>query len=263
MLLVYTGCCKPKQPPASLKDYSAYLESIIQLSERILAEVGNHQQATATDLSPVIAELQRIKVEMQSITTSVNENTQLLLAQFLAIANQIEGFESSILVAMNSFSSLFKLESDESQLLLSELVRKVSELDLTIEIELFEFDFTITAGSQGGNYVIPHGTTELVIIAKTCDSFLVNELEYAEGMHLGRDWRGAGRKVVVNGKKDVMLMPESEHHVTYTAIRNIGDITSTGDLVICKGRREQPVTVSAGDDLTVLIDLAQSAMEAA
>lgn len=260
MLLVYNGCCKPKRTPVPPKDYTSYLESIIALSERILAELANHQTTVTIDLSPVIIELQRIKSEMQNITTAIEQNTQLLLAQFLAVVNQIEGFKSSVLTALQSFGDLFKLESDESQALLSDLVRKVSELDLTIEIELFEFDFTITAGNQGGNYHIPHGTTELIIIAKTCDSFLVNDLEYAEGMHLGRDWRGTGRKVIVNGNKDVMLMPESEHHITYTALRNVGDITSDGDLVVRKGRRIQPTT-SAVDDLTALADLAQSTVE--
>jgi hypothetical protein len=261
MLLVYTGCCKPKKSPAPPKDYSSYLESIIKLSERILVEVSDHQTTTSIDLSPVIAELQRIKADMQNVTVSIEQNTQILLNQFIAITNNIDGFKSSILVAMNSFSSLFKLESDESQALLAELVRKVSDLDLTVEIELFEFDFTIVAGTQGGNYIVPYGTTELVIIAKTCDSFLVNELEYADGMHLGRDWRSIGRKAVVNGRKDVMLLPESEHHITYTALRNIGDITVSGDLILRKGRREQP-KVSVTDDIASLADLAQSIVEA-
>ena len=249
--------CRPRPTPPVVIDYSVQLDSIIDLARRILIEVGNHQVVAQVDLTPVVDELSRIYSEMQNVTTNIQASTQLLLTQFLAVANSIEDFKSATLLAFASLQQSVVTEGNETQLAIEALALQIKNSNAIVEIDLHPYEFIILAGASGGVFRIPEGTIELVVFSKYCEEITINGLKRFAGTQVGETLRAIGNRVATDGIYEIEIQPEDEISVSWRSLRNLGDIQIlSGDLIAEKSTRYPRSLPPVAEDLQSLIDLA-------
>jgi hypothetical protein len=261
------GHCKQRnaRPPI---DYSARLDTMINLMNRILTEVANHQvtvlnnpEVQQVDLNPVLDELRRILSEVQNITTNIQSTADMLLAQFLAVIASIDDFKSAALLSLSSLKEEVIKEGNETQDLLRQILAKTPTVEPITECDGHPYEFIILAGNTGGVFRIPEGTLKLSVVNLFCEAMVINGMTRPTGMQIGNELSVVGNKVFTDGVYEIQMEANHEIAVSWMALEDLGDIQIiSGDLIFEKAIRYprtrigQPVI----NDLQPLIDLTSS-----
>jgi hypothetical protein len=260
----HIGHCKQRNP-IQLIDYTTRIDAMIDLMQRILSEVSNHQvtvlnnpEIPQVDLNPVLDELRRILSETQNITTNIQLTADMLLAQFLNVVNSIDNFKSAALLSLSSLKEEVVKEGNETQDLLRQILAKTPEPPVIIERDGHPYDFIVLAITDGVIRV-PQGTFALNIYNTYCDEMIINKLSTQVGGRIGQELRVIGNNVFTDRVYEVEMKEGHEIAVSWMALRDLGGIqVISGEMIIEKAVRhprtdiDQPIA----DDLQPLIDLA-------
>lgn len=260
------GHCKQRnaRPPI---DYSARLDTMIDLMTRILSEVANHQvtilnnpEVQQVDLNPVLDELRRILSEAQNITINIQSTADMLLAQFLAVIASIDNFKSAALLSLTSLKEEVIKEGNETQELLRQILAKTPDAPVIIERDGHPYDFIILAITDG-IFRIPQGTFALSVYNTYCDEMIINNLTTQVGGRIGQELRTIGNNYFTDRIYEVEVKEGHEVAVSWMALKDLGDIQIVrGEMIVEKATRHPRTDIDQliSEDLQPLIDLASS-----
>ena len=91
-------------------------------------------------------------------------------------------------------------------------------------MQLYEFDAIVVATSADGTFKVPEGTVELTILGTPRSLFVINGLDYSDGLSLSRQFRTIGSTVIVNEEKLVVLKKGAAVRVTYSSLEDLNGI---------------------------------------
>jgi hypothetical protein len=261
------GHCKSRNS-RPLIDYSIRLDTMIDLMNRILSEVANHQvtvlnnpEVQQVDLNPVLDELRRILSEAQNITVNIQSTADMLLAQFLAVVSSINDFKSAALLSLSSLKEEVIKEGNETQDLLRQILAKTPAIEPITECDGHPYEFIILAGNTGGVFRIPEGTLKLSVVNLFCETMVINGMARPTGMQIDDTLSVIGNKVFTGGIYEIEMEANHEIAVSWTSLGDLGDIQIiSGDLIFEKAVRHPRTRIgrSVAEDLQPLIDLASS-----
>lgn len=211
-------------------DYTSILLNILKSNQEILKEVSDHQIEASIDLSPVLDRLNQILgamnyvAERQDLTTEqIRTSADNLQAQFLKVVESIQGFESSTLLALTSLSSTFKAESDESQVLLTQVAQGIADAAKVTEQTYYQYVWAIEAVDVDVIVDVPSGAIEIAAIPYSCFEYTVDGKYYTKAHQYIREAKSIGSHILVEDAHQIVLPPKAKMHLSYTSLRPIGD----------------------------------------
>jgi hypothetical protein len=244
-------------------DYTSQLQGILNSSHEILKEVQNHQVVASVDLSAEIAALTQLLGAMtyvaqrQDLTTEqIRAGAESLQKQFVESAKSIEGLNSTTLLAFTAFGNTFKTESDETQSMLSAISTSIAEANKVVEQNYYTYVVLAEAGEFEATILIPACAIEIAAIPYTCYDYMVDGKPYTAGHQFMRESKAIGNRALVEDAHEITIPAKAKLHLSYTALRRIGEPKITGGTIAPSDRTAIPKIINSVDSIEPVVEVA-------